>query len=98
MKHELNELIENADIVRLIKSIRISWLGHVMRMDDRRTPKKILEWKPIGTRIGVIPRKIWIADIEEDMQITGIKGWRKHCKEREEWKRITVKAKTHRGL
>ena len=28
----------------------------------------------------------------------GNKGWRKLCKEREEWKRITEKAKTHSGL
>jgi hypothetical protein len=39
-----------------------------------------------------------IVDIEEDMQITGIERWRKQCKERAEWKRITEKAKTHRGL
>ena len=51
MNYELNVLIENADVVRFIKSRRIAWLGHVMRSDDRRTPKKILEWKPIGTRI-----------------------------------------------
>jgi hypothetical protein len=98
MNQELNELIENADIVRFTKSRRIAWLGHVMWMDDRRTPKKILEWKPIGTRIRGRPRKRWIPDIEEVMQIIGIKGWRKQCKERAEWKRITEKAKTHRGL
>ena len=39
---ELNELTENADIVRFINSGRIAWLGHVMRMDDKRTHKKIL--------------------------------------------------------
>ena len=98
MNHELNGLIENADIVRFIKSRRIAWLGHVLRMDDRRTPKKILEWKPIGTRIGGGQRKRGIADIVEVMQIIGIKGWRKQCKERAEWKRITEKAKPHRGL
>jgi len=38
MNYELNELIENADIVRFIKSGRIAWLGQVMRMDDKRTP------------------------------------------------------------
>jgi len=31
--HELNELIGNTDIVRFIKSRRIAWLGHVMRME-----------------------------------------------------------------
>ena len=93
--HELDELIENADIVRFIKIRRISWLGHVMRMDDRRTPKKILEWKPIGTRITGRPKKRWIVVTEEDMQIIGIKGWRKQCKERAEWKRITEKVNAY---
>ena len=85
VNYELNELNENADTVRFIKSRRIARLGHVMR---KRTPKRILEWKPIGMRIRGRPRKRWIADIEEDMQIIGIKGWRKQCKEREEWKRL----------
>ena len=74
MNCELNESIENADVVRFIKSRRIAWLGHVMRMDDKRTPKKILEWKPIAARIRGRPRKREIIDIEEDMQIIGIKG------------------------
>jgi len=69
-----------------------------MRMDGKITPKKILGWKPIGTRIRGRPSKRWIVDIEEDMQVIGIKGWRKQCKERAEWKRITEKAKTRRGL
>jgi hypothetical protein len=50
MNYELNELIENADIVRFIKSRRIAWLRHVMRMDDKRTPKRILQWKPVSMR------------------------------------------------
>jgi hypothetical protein len=81
MNYELNELIENADILRLVKSRRRACLGHVMRMDDKRTPKRILEWKPIGTRIRGRPRKRWIADIEEDMQIMGKRRWKKkQCK------------------
>jgi len=69
----LTEILENAYIVRFIKSRRIAWLGHVMRMDDKRTPKRILEWKLTGTRIRGRPRKRWIADIEEDIQIMGIR-------------------------
>jgi hypothetical protein len=82
MQYELNELIENADIVRLIKSRRITWLGHVMRMDDKRTPKSILEWKPVGKRIRGRRRKRWTVDIEEDMQIMGIRRWTNQCKEK----------------
>jgi hypothetical protein len=44
------------------------------------------------------PRKRWIADIEENMQIIGVRRWRKQCEERAEWKRISEKAKTHSGL
>jgi len=39
MNHELDELIQNADIVRVIKSRRIAWLGHVMRMGEKKTLK-----------------------------------------------------------
>jgi hypothetical protein len=97
MNYELNELIGNADIVRFIKSRKIAWLGHVMRRDDKRTPKRILEWETIGTRTRGRPKKRWIADIEEDLQIMGIRRWRKQCEERAEWKKITEKAKTHSG-
>jgi len=94
----VNELIGNADIVRFIKSSRIAWLGHVMWTDDKRTPKRILQWKPIGMRTGGRPQKRWIAGIKEDLQIMGVRRWRKQCEERAEWKKITKKAKTHSGL
>ena len=60
--------------------------------------KRILEWKTVGTRIRGRPRKRWIVDIEDDMQVMGIRRWRKKREEREEWKGITEKAKTHSGL
>jgi hypothetical protein len=97
MNYELKGLIKKR-IVIFIKSRRIAWLGHVMRMDDNKTPKRISEWKPIGSRIRGRPRKRWISYVEEDMQIMGIRRWRNKCKERVEWKRITEKAKTHTGL
>ena len=98
MNYELNELTGNADIVRFTKSRTIAWLGHVMRMDNKRTHNRILQWKPIGTRTRGRPRKRWIAGIEEDLQIMGVRRWRKQCEERAEWKKITEKAKTHSGL
>jgi len=82
MKYELNDLTKTADIVRFVKSKRMAWLGHVMRMEGKRIPKRILEWKPTGRRDRGRPRKRWIEDIEEDIQMMGIRGWRKLCKER----------------
>ena len=64
-----------------------------MWMDEKGTPKRVLEWKPIGRRIRGRPRKRWIEDVEEDIQRMGITGWRILCMERTEWKRITEEAK-----
>jgi hypothetical protein len=98
MNYELNEPIGNADIVIFIKSRRTAWLGNVMWMDFKRTPKRILQWKPIGTRTRGRKRKRWIAGIEEYLQIMGVRRWIKQCEERAEWKKITEKAETHSGL
>ena len=76
----------------------MAWLGHVMRMDGGRMPRRMLEWKPMGRRIRGRPRKRWIEDVEEDVHMMGIRGWRKLSKERMEWKKLAEKAKTHSGL
>jgi hypothetical protein len=88
MNHGLNDLIKNADIVRHVKSKRTAWLGHVMRMEGERIHKRLLEWKPMCRRNSGRPRKRWIEDIGKNRQIMGIRGWKKLCKERAEWKEI----------
>jgi hypothetical protein len=60
--------------------------------------KRILQWKPMGTRTRGRPRKRWIAGIEEDLQVMGVRRWRKQCEERVQWKKVTGKAKTHSWL
>jgi hypothetical protein len=53
-------------MVRFVKSKRMAWLGHVMRMGGKRIPTRVLEWKPTGGRNRGRPRKRWIENIEED--------------------------------
>jgi len=74
MNYELNDLIKKADIVGFVKSKRMAWLGHVMRMEGKRIPKRVLEWKQIGRRNRGRPRKRWIEDIEVNIEIMEIRG------------------------
>jgi len=39
-----------------------------MRMDGKRAPNRVLEWKPIGRSIRGRPRKRWIENFEEDIK------------------------------
>jgi len=66
-------------------------------MDDRRTAKKILGWKPRGTRVRGRPRKRWILDINKRHASNRNESVEKQYKGRIEWKRITEKVKTHMG-
>ena len=46
---ELENLIKKTNIVRFIKSHRLRWAAHVIRMDTIRTVKKLIEWEPCST-------------------------------------------------
>ena len=47
---ELNDLYCSPSIVRLIKSGRMRWAGHVARMEEGRVVHKVLVGKPEGKR------------------------------------------------
>ena len=70
---EIDKLIEDADIVGLIKAQRIKWLGHIQRMDQARPTRKLLDWKPMGTRPVERPRQRWQEDVMEDLDELKIK-------------------------
>ena len=54
--------------MRFIKAQRIKWLGHIERMDQARPTRKLLVWKPMGTRPVRKPRQRWQEDIMEDLK------------------------------
>jgi len=56
---ELNHLYTSPNIVRVIKSIRIRWVGHVACMGERRSLYRILVGKPEGKRPLGRPRLRW---------------------------------------
>ena len=83
------------DIVNVIKIRRLVWLGHVVRVNETRSVKKILERKLEGRRGRGRPRLRCINDVGDDVRKLGVKRWRTKVLEREEWASIIkeVKAK-----
>jgi len=64
------------NVVKWIKGQRISWLGHLERMEEDRIPKKIFTQELEGTRRRGRPRKRWKEEVERDLQVMGVKRWR----------------------
>ena len=54
---ELNDLYSSPNIVRVIKSRRMRWAGHVARMGEERRVYRVLVGKPEGRRPLVSPRR-----------------------------------------
>ena len=68
---ELNDLYYSPNIVRVIKSRRMSWAGHMARMEEGRGVHKVLLGKPEGKRPLVRPRCRWEDNIKTDLQEVG---------------------------
>ena len=95
---EIDKLIEDADIVRFIKAQGIKWLGHIQRMDQARPTRKLLDWKPMGTRPVERSRQRWQEDVMEDLKKLKVKYLKETVKDRKTWGDLAEKAKTHKGL
>jgi len=81
---ELEEMKKGENVVKWIKGQRISWLGHLERMEEDRVPKKFLE----GTRRRGRPKKRLKEEVERDLQVLGVRRWRELVADRKKWKDI----------
>ena len=68
---ELNDFYSSPNIVRVIKSRRIRWAGHVARMGEERLVYRVLVGKPEGRRPLGRPRLRWVDNIRMDLQEVG---------------------------
>jgi len=76
---------------------RISWLGHLERMEDRM-PKKIFTQELERTRRRGRPRKGWKEEVERNFQVLKVRRGRDLVADRKKWKDIVRQAKAHSGL
>ena len=87
---ELNDLYPSPNIVRVIKSRRLRWAGHVARMEEERGVHKVLLGKPEGKRPLGRPRRRWEDNIEMDLQEVGrgCGNWMELAQDRDMWRAL----------
>jgi hypothetical protein len=71
---ELNSLHSSVNIVRVIKSRRLQWVGHVAHMGEGRGVYRVLVGRPKCKRPLGRCRHRWEDNIKLDLQEIGIDG------------------------
>jgi hypothetical protein len=71
---ELSDLYSSAGIIRIIKTRRMRWAGHVARMGEKRNAYRLLVRKPERKRPPGRPRRLWVENIRMDLVEVGWSG------------------------
>ena len=87
---ELSDRYCSPNIVRVIKSRRMRWAGHVERMREKGGAYRILVRKPECKRPSGRPRHRWDDNIEMDLQEVGCEDmdWIELAQDRDRWRAL----------
>jgi hypothetical protein len=88
IKDELHNLYSSPNIVRVIKSRRMRWAGHVARMGEGRGAYRVLVGRPEGKRPLGRPSRRWEDNFKMDLREIGIDGanWVQVAQDRVQWR------------
>ena len=87
---EINVLYSSPNIVRVIKSRRMRWAGHVARMGEERGVYRVFVGKPEGKRPLGRPRRRSVDNIRMDFQEVGCGhvDWIGLAQDRDSWRTL----------
>ena len=86
----LSDLYSLPNIVRVVKSRRMKWAGHVAHMGEGRGVHRVVDGKPEGKRPLGRPRRRWEDNIRMDLQeVRGSCGvWMELARDRDRWQAL----------
>jgi hypothetical protein len=86
----LNDLYCSPNTVRVIKSRRMGWAGHVARVGEGRVVYRVLVGKSEGKRPLGRPSRKWEDNIKMDLQDVGCGGvdWIELAQDRDRWRAV----------
>jgi hypothetical protein len=87
---DLHNLYFPPNIIRIIKSKRVRWAGHVARMGEKRNAYRILVVKPEEKRPLGRPRHRWEDNIRMNLRDLGWGGmdWFDLAQNRDQWRAL----------
>jgi hypothetical protein len=85
---EIHSLYSSPNVVRVIKSRRMRWAGHVARMGEWRGVYRVLVGRPEGKRPLGRPNCRWEDNIKMDLREIGIDeaNWIQLAQDRVQWR------------
>jgi hypothetical protein len=97
-KEELHNLYPSPNIIRMMKSSRLRWSGHVERIGEKRDACRVLMEKSEGKRPVGRPRRRWVDNIKIDFRGIGWgdMGWIRLLQDRDQWRALVNVVMDHR--
>jgi hypothetical protein len=85
-------------IVRVVKSKRMRWAGHVIRLHEQSATRRILVAVVEGKRQRGRPKLRWEDGVMDGARKLGEKNWRNAARNKDGWQKFLKKAWAQTGL
>jgi hypothetical protein len=91
---ELRELYSSPSIIRIIRSRRMRWAGHVARIGEKKNAYRLMVVKPEGKRPIGRPRHRWVDNTRIEMDLSkigwGCVDWIGLTQDRDKWRALVI--------
>jgi hypothetical protein len=90
LNEELHNLYSSQSTIRMMKSMRMRWVGHVAQIGEKRKAYRVLVGKPEGKRPVGRPRRSWVDHVNIDLRELRWDGmdWIDLAQDRDQWRAL----------